>query len=112
MAVSEGEVELATRRAAEPYPQAVKVGPIGRLGRFTATHFRAVVAAWVVVAVGLGVLAPRVETALSGAGWETAGSQSVQARRANLGTMPGREHRVATYAPPRVDDGLRPPHPR
>src|SRR4051794_8408201 len=58
----------------------IDVGPIGRLGRWTATHFRFVAAAWVVVAVGLGVLAPRVETALSGAGWEATGSQSVQAR--------------------------------
>src|SRR4051794_30510236 len=58
----------------------IDVGPIGRLGRWTATHFRFVAAAWVVGAVGLGVLAPRVETALSGAGWEATGSQSVQAR--------------------------------
>ncbi len=56
------------------------VGPIGRLGGWTADHFRAVLVAWIVVAVGLGVLAPRVETALSGAGWEASGSQSVQAR--------------------------------
>jgi RND superfamily putative drug exporter len=56
------------------------VGPLGRLGRYTATHFRAVLLAWAVVAVGLGFFAPRVETALSGAGWETTGSQSVQAR--------------------------------
>src|SRR5512133_3203348 len=56
------------------------VGPIGRLGRYTATHFRLVVAAWAVVAVGLGFLAPRVETALSGAGWEATGSDSVAAR--------------------------------
>ncbi len=59
----------------------VRVGPIGRLGRYTATHFRLVVAAWLVLAVVLGFLAPRVETALSGAGWETTGSQSVQARQ-------------------------------
>ena len=32
------------------------------------------------IALGLGFLAPRVEKALSGAGWETSGSQSVQAR--------------------------------
>jgi RND superfamily putative drug exporter len=57
------------------------VGPIGRLGRFTATHFRVVVMGWAVVALGLGFLAPRVEKALSGAGWETSGSQSVQARQ-------------------------------
>jgi putative drug exporter of the RND superfamily len=57
-----------------------RVGPVGRLGRYTATHFRTVIAAWIVVAVALGFIAPRVETALSGAGWETTGSQSVQAR--------------------------------
>jgi putative drug exporter of the RND superfamily len=57
-----------------------QIGPIGRLGRWTATHFRIVAAAWVVVAVGLGVLAPRAENALSGAGWEATGSESVQAR--------------------------------
>jgi putative drug exporter of the RND superfamily len=56
------------------------VGPLGRLGRYTATHFRVVLVTWAVVAVGLGFFAPRVETALSGAGWETTGSQSVQAR--------------------------------
>ena len=31
--------------------------------------------AWVVVAVGLGFFAPRVEHALSGAGWEATGSR-------------------------------------
>jgi RND superfamily putative drug exporter len=59
----------------------LQVGVIGRLGRWTAGHFRIVAAAWIVVAVGLGVLAPRVENALSGAGWETTGSESVQARQ-------------------------------
>jgi len=58
----------------------VDVGPIGRLGRYTATHFRVVLTAWALVAVILGFFAPKVETALSGAGWETSGSQSVQAR--------------------------------
>ena len=57
------------------------VGPIGRLGRYTATHFRVVVIAWAVIALGLGFLAPRVEKALSGAGWEASGSESVQARQ-------------------------------
>ena len=68
-------------RHAEAYPQAVSVGPIGRLGCYTATHFRVVLVGWLVVALALGFFAPRVETALSGAGWETTGSQSVQARR-------------------------------
>lgn len=57
-------------------------GPIGRLGRFAATHVRLVAIAWVVVAVGLGVVAPKVEHALSGAGWEATGSESVAARKA------------------------------
>ncbi len=56
------------------------LGPIGRLGRWSATHARTVFLLWAVVVVGLGVLAPRVETALSGAGWEDSGSQSVAAR--------------------------------
>jgi putative drug exporter of the RND superfamily len=67
-------------------PQASRVdraglGPIGRLGHYTATHFRVVAVAWLVVALALGFLAPRVETALSGAGWESSGSQSVKARQ-------------------------------
>src|SRR3954452_22554191 len=57
------------------------VGSIGRLGRWTATHFRTVVLVWIAVAVGLGFLAPRVETALSGAGWEATGSESVAVRK-------------------------------
>src|SRR5450759_4459950 len=67
--------------ATGPDRHAVKVGPIGRLGRYTATHFRVVLVSWLLVAVVLGFFAPRVETALSGAGWETTGSQSVQARQ-------------------------------
>ena len=39
-----------------------------------------VVLSWVAIAVVFGVFAPRVETALSGAGWQANGSQSVQAR--------------------------------
>src|SRR5690242_1924785 len=81
MAVAEREPTLATQATAEAYPHAVNVGPIGRLGRFTATHFRVVLAAWVMIALVLGFFAPRVETALSGAGWETTGSQSVKARQ-------------------------------
>jgi len=57
------------------------LGPIGRLGRFAATHRAAVFAVWAVLAVGLGFLAPRVETALSGAGWEATGSESVAVRK-------------------------------
>ena len=61
--------------------RAPAVGPIGRLGRYTATHFRAVLLGWLALAVVLGFFAPRVESALSGAGWEASGSQSTQARK-------------------------------
>jgi RND superfamily putative drug exporter len=58
-----------------------QIGPIGRLGHWMATHFRAVAVAWLLVAVAFGVFAPKVEHALSGAGWEATGSESVQARK-------------------------------
>ncbi len=57
------------------------LGPVGRLGRLAAARPRRVFVIWVFVAVGLGVLAPRVETALSGAGWQANGSESVRARQ-------------------------------
>ena len=60
--------------------QPLEVGPLGRLGAWTADHVRAVSIAWLIVAVALAVFAPKVETALSGAGWQGNGSQSVQAR--------------------------------
>ena len=55
-------------------------GPLGRLGRWTASHFRIVVGAWAVIAIVFGVFAPGVEKALSGAGWESTGSESVLTR--------------------------------
>ena len=61
MAVSEQQ-RAAPTPPDHAYPHAVNVGPIGRLGRFTATHFRVVAIAWLIVAVGLGFFAPRVET--------------------------------------------------
>ncbi len=57
------------------------VGSIGRLGRWTSEHFGVVVIAWVVGGLALGIFAPSVETALSGAGWQANGSESVQARQ-------------------------------
>ena len=54
--------------------------PVGRLGRYAAANRRTVFVAWAVIAVALGFLAPRVETALSGAGWQANGSESVQVR--------------------------------
>jgi putative drug exporter of the RND superfamily len=68
---------------------AAQVGPIGRLGRWSATHGRIVAVVWIVLVVGLGALAPRVETALSGAGWEDSGSESVQVRETVQGAFGG-----------------------
>ena len=78
-----------------------QLGPIGRLGRFAATHRRGVFAAWAIVAVGLGVLAPRVETALSGAGWQANGSESVKVReqlRADFGGAGAYALQVAVHS--------------
>jgi hypothetical protein len=57
------------------------VGPIGRLGRYTATHFRTVLIGWAVVAVVLGFFAPKVETALSGASWKSDVGGGIEPKR-------------------------------
>lgn len=59
---------------------AVSVGPIGRLGRWTADRIRVVVLAWVAIAIVFGFFAPKAEHALSGAGWEASGSESTDVR--------------------------------
>lgn len=56
------------------------IGPLGRLGRRSALHRRRVFLAWILIAVGFGIFAPRVEAALAGAGWEDSGSESVRVR--------------------------------
>lgn len=73
---------VASARMATPatLEHSEAVGPIGRLGRWTVDHGRAVAIAWIVIAIGFGFFAPKVESALSGAGWQANGSQSVQAR--------------------------------
>jgi len=80
-------------------------GPIGRLGRWSAMHARWVFAAWLVIVLGLGVFAPRVETALSGAGWQDSGSQSVQARsliQQNFGGNSSSALMVVIHSPTRT----------
>ena len=81
------------------------VGPIGRLGRWTADHVRTVAILWVVVSVGFGFFAPKVETALSGAGWQANGSESVQARQliqANFGGLSSSALMVVVHSPGRT----------
>jgi putative drug exporter of the RND superfamily len=67
--------------AAQQVDDRASYGPLGRLGWWTASHFRVVLVAWLLVAVGLGIFAPRAQHALAGAGWEASGSQSVAARQ-------------------------------
>ena len=57
-----------------------QTGLFARLGRWTATHLKVVLLAWLAVLVVFGAFAPTVETALAGAGWQDSSSQSVQAR--------------------------------
>ena len=93
----------ALPRSAAPaieHPEAV--GPLGRLGRFTADHVRIVALSWAIVAIALGVFAPKVETALSGAGWQANGSESVQARaliQANFAGLSSSALMVVVHSP-------------
>jgi putative drug exporter of the RND superfamily len=94
---------ISTPAVAPDLPDgATPVGPLGRLGRWTATHRKAVALSWLVVIVALGALAPRVEHALSGAGWEATGSESVAARAlvdANFGGQGGYALTVVVHSP-------------
>lgn len=67
-------------RRTEPADPAQAPGLLARLGAWTGGHLRVVLIAWLVVLAGFGVFAPRVESALSGAGWQDSGSSSVKAR--------------------------------
>ena len=56
-------------------------GLFARLGTWAGSHLRAVLLGWLVVLVVFGAFAPKVESALAGAGWQDSTSQSVQARQ-------------------------------
>ena len=68
---------LGSDGSAEDNPRG---GIFAHLGRWTATHLRFVVVAWLAILIVFGAFAPKVETALAGAGWQDSSSQSVQAR--------------------------------
>ena len=55
-------------------------GWLSRLGAWSATHLRVVLIGWLIAVAVFGAFAPQVESALSGAGWQDSGSQSVAAR--------------------------------
>ncbi len=54
--------------------------PLARLGRWSHRSRKKVMVTWLVLAIGLGVFAPSLEHALSGAMWEVKGSDSLAAR--------------------------------
>src|ERR1035437_3548100 len=56
------------------------LGILGRLGAWSVAHKRRVFLTWLLIVVVLGIFAPNVEKALSGAGWQADGSQSVAVR--------------------------------
>ncbi|MDA0164056.1 MMPL family transporter [Solirubrobacter ginsenosidimutans] len=62
---------------------------LGRLGGWAADHSRAVAIVWLGIVIALGALAPFADRALSGAGWEAVGSESVAARSALEARFPG-----------------------
>jgi putative drug exporter of the RND superfamily len=105
---------VASARLAAPAApgQSGQVGPVGRLGRWTVDHARGVAVAWAIVAVALGFFAPKVESALSGAGWQANGSESVQARsliQANFAGLSSSALMVVVHSPTQTasDAGFR-----
>ncbi len=55
-------------------------GPLGRLGVGVTHHRKLTAVIWLLLIVGLGAFAPKVEANLSGAGWQADGSESVAVR--------------------------------
>ena len=55
-------------------------GLLGRVGVWAACRFRMVLVGWLVIVAALGAFAPQVTSALSGAGWQASGSDSVKVR--------------------------------
>ena len=87
---------MAVDAPAVPVPdERPEFGPVGRLGAWAGDHIRLVSLSWFAVAVVLAVFAPNVETALSGAGWQANGSESVQARTLIQRNFAG----LSSYAP-------------
>ena len=69
-----------SQRNPQPAPERHGPGLLARLGAWSGTHLRVVLVGWLLVLGVFGAFAPQVESALSGAGWQDSGSQSVRAR--------------------------------
>jgi RND superfamily putative drug exporter len=70
----------APAASSPPLPELTSYGVLGRLGLAVARRRRATLIVWALVVIGLGIFAPRVESELSGAGWQADGSESVAVR--------------------------------
>ena len=70
------------RHAGSPTDRSLgyRPGPLGRVGVWVTDHARPTAIVWLLVIIGLGAFAPKVESELSGAGWQANGSESVTAR--------------------------------
>jgi len=72
--------DVKPTRGNQAHPTPAQLGWMARLGTWTATHLRSVLVAWALVIVAFGLLAPKVQSSLAGAGWQDSTSQSVAAR--------------------------------
>ncbi len=70
----------APHRDPDPDGLGYRPGPLGRLGVWVTHHRRLTAGVWLLLVVGLGAFAPKVEANLSGAGWQADGSESVAVR--------------------------------
>jgi len=66
--------------ASDPDGIGYRPGPLGRLGLWVTHHRKATALVWLLLVIGLGAFAPKVEANLSGAGWKADGSESVAVR--------------------------------
>ncbi len=80
------QMDARARTGGAPAALGSPTGAFARLGAWSASHLRTVLISWAVVLGVFGAFAPKVESALAGAGWQDSTSQSVQAR-----TVIGRE---------------------
>ncbi|MGZ8744760.1 MAG: MMPL family transporter [Nocardioides sp.] len=70
----------ADRVTPDEYDAGFRPGPLGRLGIWVTNHRKLTALVWLLLIVGLGAFAPKVEANLSGAGWQADGSESVAVR--------------------------------
>ncbi len=71
---------VAPPTPASDFPDGFRPGPLGRLGIAVTNHRKLTAIVWLLLIVGLGAFAPKVEANLSGAGWQADGSESVAVR--------------------------------